>query len=400
MRSVADQHGLVCLLHEKPFAFMNGSGKHNNWSITADSVGNLLEPGNDPANNVSFLLYVVCIMAAVDTHQDLLRIAVASAGNDHRLGGNEAPPAIISIFLGEEINDILQTMVNKTTRKTLPQNNTHHGMKYVASFAKDHADRNRTSPFAFTGNKFEFRMPGSATDIAICNTVLNTALADILEGVCDRLAQAKNRVEAVKNIIKELFKKHQHILFDGDGYSVAWQKEAKRRHLLNLKTTPEALAHYPTEKNITLLTKHGIYTKREILARYNVMVNEYCKTIKIESLTMLDMFNRQILPSVLKYQNQLAKLISNKKSVNHSVELTILKKITALTVSAVKTKDTLINDLARVQTYRDILQKATNYHRLVLASMGELRDYCDQLERLMPKVLWPIPTYADILFSL
>ncbi|MDR0825870.1 MAG: glutamine synthetase III [Mycoplasmataceae bacterium] len=399
MKKTAEKHDLVCLLHEKPFAHMNGSGKHNNWSISADAVGNMLDPGDTPETNWRFLLFVTCIMSAVDKYQDLLRLSVATAGNEHRLGGNEAPPAIITMFLGEEISGILKNMsLGKQHNKKINRM-TNISMKFITDFNSDTSDRNRTSPFAFTGNKFEFRMPGSSINLACVNTILNTALADELKLATNEL-EKNSSTEAIKKKIVQLYNAHERILFNGNGYEKSWEKQATARGLLNLKATPDAINRYDEPKNLTLFANHGIYTKEEILARKNILLEEYCKTIKIESLTMLDILNREILPAVYKFEKSLAKLVGQKKTlkVNFETELDLLNKITELVQNVGHAKTGLLNNLIKVRSVDDWYTKAKSYNVNVIKSMQEIRQACDELERLCPKHVWPFPTYADILF--
>ncbi|MDR0739585.1 MAG: glutamine synthetase III [Mycoplasmataceae bacterium] len=403
MRKTAEKYNLVCLLHEKPFTNMNGSGKHNNWSVTVDDIGNLFNPGDDPENNYLFLLYVTCLMAAVDMHQDLLRISVANAGNEHRLGGNEAPPAIITMYLGEHITEILEAMSDAKVYYKKETKVTSHGVKFVANFNSDTSDRNRTSPFAFTGNKFEFRMPGSSMNLSCVNIMINASFADVLQEVCDELE--KNNKENLNNAIKEkiikLFKKHRRILFNGNGYSLAWEKEAQERGLLNLKTVPEALALYNKPENIALFKRQGIYTEAEVNARQIIILEEYCKIIKIESLTMLDMLNRQILPAAFNYEQQLAQICLKKKElkIDNSIEINTLKDVSNLVKIIDQAKNKLLRALADVRNIDNWIEKASTYRQKVFNAMEEVRKYCDELERIVPKKLWPFPTYADILFD-
>ncbi|MDR2369114.1 MAG: glutamine synthetase III [Mycoplasmataceae bacterium] len=403
MKKTAEKYDLVCLLHEKPFANMNGSGKHNNWSISVDGIGNMFNPGDNPETNDCFLLYITSLMAAVDNHQDLLRISVATAGNEHRLGGNEAPPAIVTMFLGDQITEILEAMADAKVYYKKEPKTTAHGVKFVANFNSDSSDRNRTSPLAFTGNKFEFRMPGSSMNLSCVNIMLNTAFADTLQQVCDELEQESkpNIKAAIKRKIIALFKEHRRILFNGNGYSLAWEKEAQQRGLLNLKTVPEALALYDKPKNFELFKRQAIYTETEVNARKIILLEEYCKTIKIESLTMLDILNRQILPAAFSYEQQLSKtcLRKNELGIDSKVELSTLENISNLIKSIHFTKNLLLTALADLRGINDWTKKAKAYRQNVFETMGDLRDYCDKLERLMPKHLWPFPTYADILFN-
>lgn len=398
MTTLALKHGLVCLLHEKPFNGMNGSGKHNNWSIAADG-NNLFDPGQSPQTNYLFLLLVVCVMAAVDNYADLLRMSVASASNDHRLGGNEAPPAIVSMFLGNEITSILEHLASNKQYKVNELHQIKHGIKYITSFDNDSSDRNRTSPFAFTGTKFEFRMPGSLLNIACVNFVLNTAVANEIDNAIKLLN--KNPSESkIKLVIKELFNKHKRILFGGNGYSQAWQEEAKKRGLSNLTNTVDALACYDAPKNIALFERYGILSSIEIKARQQILFEEYCKHIKIESLTMLDIVNRQIIPTIIKFQLKLTNLIINKKQLKviFKVEQQLLSKINRLFIHLNTTKEKLVDDLAKLRGVNLISKRAKFYQTYITKDMEELRFVVDELERIVPKNYWPMPTYADILF--
>lgn len=397
MSSLALKHGLVCLLHEKPFDGMNGSGKHNNWSIAADNK-NLFDPGDNPQTNYLFLLLVVCVMSAVDNYADLLRMSVASASNDCRLGGNEAPPAIVSMFLGDEITAILEHISSNKNYKNI-SHKIEHGIKFITSFEGDSSDRNRTSPFAFTGTKFEFRMPGSSLNVACVNFVLNTAVADAIANAIDMLHGELNESK-LKSVIKKIFEKHKRILFGGNGYSQAWQNEAKKRGLLNLSNAADALACYDADKNIALFKKYQILSPIEVKARQQILFEEYCKHIKIESLTMLDIVNRQIIPSIIKFQSKLASLIINKKQlkVSYPVEKKILDKTNQLFIILETQKEKLIDDLAKLRSMNDIKQKAKYYQSNILCDMKKLRNAVDSLEMIIPKAYWLMPTYSDILF--
>lgn len=398
MSSIALKHGLVCLLHEKPFDRMNGSGKHNNWSIAADNK-NLFDPGTNPQNNYLFLLLIVCVMSAVDDYADLLRISVASASNDHRLGGNEAPPAIVSMFLGDEVTKVLQHLISNTLFKKNDSHKIEHGVKFITSFDGDTSDRNRTSPFAFTGTKFEFRMPGSSLNIACVNFILNTAVANAIAEAIKMLGNNPNEAK-IKSVITAIFNKHKRILFGGNGYSKSWQDEAKKRGLLNLTNTVDAIAYYDAPKNIELFEKYGILSSVEIKARKQILFEEYCKHIKIESLTMLDMINRQIIPAIIKFQSKLAKLILNKKQLKFSsnVEQNILKEVNDNFIKLESSKNKLVNDLAKLRNVKLIYERAKFYQSHITNDMVLLRAIVDELERLMPKQYWPMPTYSDILF--
>ena len=334
MKSIANKHGLACLLHEKPFAGVNGSGKHNNWSISTDTGVNLLEPGDTPSENAQFLLFLTSIIKAVDDYQDLLRVSVASAGNDHRLGANEAPPAIVSIFLGDELTEILKSIENDTSYICKEKSPMEIGVRVLPKFFKDTTDRNRTSPFAFTGNKFEFRMLGSAFSIAGANIVLNTIVAEELSQFADILENSSNFDEDLNTLIKNTIKSHNKIIFNGNNYSNDWVKEAEKRGLLNLKTTPDALPSFVNSKNVELFTKHHVLSETELYSRYEILLDNYSKTIHIEALTMIDLAKKEIIPAILGYQGEIAEIANNKKKLSSSIqcclEENILNKISAL----------------------------------------------------------------------
>ncbi len=400
MKKVADRHNLVCLLHEKPFAGVNGSGKHNNWSISTDMGENLLNPGKDPENNDRFLLFLTAVIKAVDTHQDLLRLSVASAGNDHRLGANEAPPAIISMFLGGELTGILESRCNGTAYKG-KKGNKMQVAESIPEFLSDTTDRNRTSPFAFTGNKFEFRSLGSAFNIACSNVMLNTAVADVLSEFADCLEQSKDVEKDVRKLIKDTYNAHKRIVFNGNNYSDAWVKEAEKRGLLNLKTTPEALPYYSREENLAMFARHNVYTGEEIKAREEILLENYCKVINIEALTMIDMAGKQIIPACIAYMNSLVESIRNKDAINvpAETERDILARINPLVTAAYRANARLAEAAVKVKSIEPAAKQATAYHDVVFAAMQELRAACDELETLVPESVWPMPTYADLLFS-
>ncbi len=400
MKKVADRHNLVCLLHEKPFAGVNGSGKHNNWSISTDDGDNLLNPGKTPESNYRFLLFLTAVIKAVDLHQDLLRLSVASAGNDHRLGANEAPPAIISIFLGGELTGILESMSAGTAYQG-KKGNKMQVVESIPEFMSDTTDRNRTSPFAFTGNKFEFRSLGSTFNIACPNVMLNTAVADVLAEYADVLESSKDVNKAVKKLIVDTYAAHKRIVFNGNNYSEEWVKEAEKRGLLNLKTTPEALPYYTREENLAMFARHKIYTAEEIKARKDILLENYCKVINIEALTMTDMASKQIIPACLDYTKSLAEAVHTKSEigVNAETEKSLLGRIDALINSAYAANGNLCEATVKVKSIEGLEKQALAYYNVVFAAMRELRAACDELEMLVPENAWPIPSYADLLFS-
>lgn len=401
MKKVADRHGLVCLLHEKPFAGVNGSGKHNNWSIGTDAGENLLDPGKTPEKNMQFLLFLSAVIAAVDKHQDLLRLSVASAGNDHRLGANEAPPAIISMFLGSELTELLDAMADDTAYNGKKGSKMQLGVEAIPAFMADTTDRNRTSPFAFTGNKFEFRMLGSTFNIACPNVMINTAVADELCAFADALEKSKNVEADVRKLVVETYRKHRRIVFNGNNYSEEWTAEAARRGLLNLKTTPDALPYYSRKENVDLFVKHKIYTRQEIEARQEILMENYCKIINIEALTMLEMVSRQIVPACIKYMTQLGNSVQGKQAcgIASEVEAELLGKINALVTSVYRANTKLSEALAAAKGAQNITEQAQAYRDSVLPAMQEARIGCDELEMLVAKEFWPFPTYGDLLFS-
>ena len=383
MKNVALRHGLVCLLHEKPFAGVNGSGKHNNWSISTDTGKNLLEPGKLPQENAQFLLFLAAVIKGVDEYQDLLRISVASAGNDHRLGANEAPPAIISIFLGDELTAILHAIETGTVYGGTLRVNMEIGVNVLPSFTKDTTDRNRTSPFAFTGNKFEFRSLGSQLNIACPNIMLNTIIADELEQFADELEGKEDFNGALNALIKRVIKEHKRIIFNGDGYADAWKAEAAKRGLTNLPTTVDALPHYTDEKNVKLFTKHKIYTEVEMQSRQDIILETYAKTINIEALTASDMVKRDILPAVSSYV----------------AELDIIKRLSGLQDCAYKKLAALDNAIIGVKEVgEDPIEVATYYKDSVITAMTELRAVVDEMETLVSSDYWPYPSYGDLMF--
>ena len=403
MKNVALRHGLVCLLHEKPFAGVNGSGKHNNWSISTDTGKNLLEPGKLPQENAQFLLFLAAVIKGVDEYQDLLRISVASAGNDHRLGANEAPPAIISIFLGDELTAILHAIETGTVYGGTLRVNMEIGVNVLPSFTKDTTDRNRTSPFAFTGNKFEFRSLGSQLNIACPNIMLNTIIADELEQFADELEGKEDFNGALNALIKRVIKEHKRIIFNGDGYADTWKVEAAKRGLTNLPTTVDALPHYTDEKNVKLFTKHKIYTEVEMQSRQDIILETYAKTINIEALTASDMVKRDILPAVSSYVAELASGVATKKAISDDIpceaELDIIKRLSGLQDCAYKKLAALDNAIIGVKEVgEDPIEVATYYKDSVITAMTELRAVVDEMETLVSSDYWPYPSYGDLMF--
>ena len=402
MKKVAGRHGLTCLLHEKPFAGVNGSGKHNNWSLGTDNGVNLLDPGDTPNENIQFLLVLACIIKAVDTHADLLRQSASDVGNDHRLGANEAPPAIISIFLGEQLEDVVKQLVETgEAAHVLQGGKLDTGVSTLPDFQKDATDRNRTSPFAFTGNKFEFRMVGSSDSIASPNTILNAIVAESFCEAADILEKADNFDEAVHDLIKEYLTKHQRIIFNGDGYSDAWVAEAERRGLPNIKSMIEAVDTLTTDKAVKLFEKFGIFTKVELESREEILYETYAKTINIEALSMIDMASKQIIPAVVKYSKSLADTVIAVKEAgaDASVQAGLLGEVSAklATMKAALTKLEEIE--AKARTIDNAKEQAFYYKDVVKAAMEELRTPADELEMIVDKKVWPFPTYGELIFE-
>ncbi len=399
MRKLAKKHDMVCLLHEKPFAGVNGSGKHNNWSISTTDGENLLEPGKDLKNNLQFMLFLTAIIKAVDEHQDLLRLSVATAGNDHRLGANEAPPAIISMFLGDEITDLLETLASGKEYSNHVGNRLSTGVESVPEIYEDTTDRNRTSPFAFTGNKFEFRSLGSAVNIACPNIMINAAVADALNEFADALEKAPDFKKAAKALIKAEYVKHRRIVFNGDNYADEWKQEAARRGLLNLASTPEALSYYDRPENVELFGRLKIYTNEEVRARKDILLENYCKVINIEALTMCEITLKQILPAALEFSTRLADNVSKLSALGMTVgaQNEMLLNVSKLINAAYAAEKKLEETQRAVKSETDLQTEANLCHEKVFAAMQELREYCDRLETLVPKELWPFPTYGDLL---
>ena len=404
MQKTALKHGLVCLLHEKPFAGVNGSGKHNNWSMSTNLGQNLLSPGATPYENAQFLLFLCAVIKAVDDYQDLLRLAVATAGNDHRLGANEAPPAIISMFLGDELNAVLDAIENDKPYTDMIKQKMQLGVDILPPISKDTTDRNRTSPFAFTGNKFEFRSLGSSNSIACANIMLNSAVAESLQIFADKLEASSDFENDLHALIKETIKAHKRIIFNGNGYDDAWVKEATEvRGLSNYKTTPDCMPHLLDEKNVTMLTKHGVFSKAELESRCEIMLENYCKSVTIEANTMVVMSKTQIAPAIDKYVGDLAQRVALKQSIGSSIpdsyELTLVKKLSAITDAAYTKTDELKDEIAALSGASDIIEESGMIRDKILPKMAELRALCDEAETLTSKEYWPFPSYADLLFG-
>lgn len=403
MKKVADKHGLTCILHEKPFAGVNGSGKHNNWSIATDTGINLLEPGDSPAENAQFLLFLMAIIKGIDEYQDLLRVSVASAANDHRLGANEAPPAIVSIFLGEELTAILESLENGHAYDRKAKQELEIGVSVLPKFPKDSTDRNRTSPFAFTGNKFEFRMLGSAFSIAGPNFVLNTIIAEELSQFADRLEKAKDFNKTLQELIKETITNHKRIIFNGNNYSEEWVKEAERRGLLNLKSTVDALPYFISDKNIKLFTKHKVLSESEMHSRFEIQMENYCKTLNIEALTMLEMVRKDIIPAVCSYLKTLSDTALSKKAlvpgVSCELEQDLVSKLSSLSEALNKNAKKLEDALLGVKNQDSLLAKGQYYQNVIFPKMQELREVADEIETLVGEEYWPYPTYGQLLYN-
>ena len=404
MQKVAAKHGLVCLLHEKPFAGVNGSGKHNNWSLATDTGVNLLTPGETPYENAQFLLFLCAVIKAVDDYQDLLRLSVATAGNDHRLGANEAPPAVVSMFLGDELTAVLDAIENDAPYSGSEKTMMKLGVHVLPKFTRDTTDRNRTSPFAFTGNKFEFRMLGSSNSIACANIMLNAAVAESLKIYADRLENADNFEIALHKMIKKTIKDHKKIIFNGNGYDDAWIKEAtEKRGLLNLRTTPDAMPAMISEKNVKMLTSHKIFSPAELHSRYEILLENYSKTVNIEALTMVDMAKKEILPAVEKYTKSLADTLAAKKAAVAGLpckyETATVTKLSELSDSIADATDDLEAEIEKFQAIEDVTEAANDTRDVILGKMDSLRAVCDEAETITAKEFWPFPTYSDLLFS-
>ena len=402
MRKVAHRHGMVCLLHEKPFNCVNGSGKHNNWSISTSEGVNLLDPGATPFENAQFLLFLCAVIQAVDDYQDLLRISVATAGNDHRLGANEAPPAVISMFLGDELTEVLEAIEHDAPYGGHDKEQLKIGVDVLPRIPRDSTDRNRTSPFAFTGNKFEFRSPGSSQSIAKPNIVINTAVAESLRQFADVLEGAEDFTQALHDLIRDTVKAHKRILFNGNGYDNHWPEEAQRRGLMNLRTTPEALAHLLDEKNVALFERHGVFSAAELRSRYEILLQNYVNVIHIEAETMMDMVSRNILPAVSAFSAKLcdnAKVKAEVAGVACGYEKARCREISRHTDTIYAIYSTLGEAMHHADAAEDTLERAMRYKDDVVGAMNALREACDACEAMIPTDQWPYPSYTDILFS-
>ena len=404
MQKVAAKHGLVCLLHEKPFAGVNGSGKHNNWSMATDTGVNLLTPGETPYENAQFLLFLCAVIKAVDDYQDLLRVSVATAGNDHRLGANEAPPAVVSMFLGDELTAVLDAIENDAPYSGSEKTTMKLGVHVLPKFTRDTTDRNRTSPFAFTGNKFEFRMLGSSNSIACANIMLNAAVAESLKIYADRLENVDDFETALHDMIKKTIKDHKRIIFNGNGYDDAWIKEAtEERGLLNLRTTPDAMPAMIADKNVKMLTAHKIFSPAELHSRYEILLENYSKTVNIEALTMVDMARKEILPAVEGYTKSLAETLAAKKAAVAGLpckyETATITKLSELSDEIADATADLDGEIAKFQAIEDVTEAANDIRDVILGKMDALRAVCDEAETIPAKEFWPFPTYSDLLFS-
>ena len=403
MKKTALKHGLVCLLHEKPFDGVNGSGKHNNWSLSTDTGINFLKPGKNPGENSLFLLTLAAVIKAVDEHQDLLRISVATAGNDHRLGANEAPPAIISMFLGDELTDLLLSIESGAHHDNAEKVKMTVGADIIPLFGRDNTDRNRTSPFAFTGNKFEFRMLGSASSISDTNVMLNTMVADVFSQFADRLEKADDFNTELHNIIKETEARHKRIIFNGDGYSDEWKQEAKRRGLLNLASTVDALPLLKTDDNIALFERHGVLSRAEINSRVDIVLENYSKVIHIEALALIEMMNRDVIPAITEYNSRLCAALINRRSLglkfDELADTEIIARLSAAETEIYKLTNDLKMAVMSAEKIPDMLDRATEYHDRVLKLMADIRKYSDSAEAVVSRDCWPYPSYGELLFN-
>ena len=403
MKKVASRNGMVCLLHEKPFSGVNGSGKHNNWSISTDTGINLLEPGKTPFENAQFLTFLCAVIKAVDEYQDLLRISVASAGNDHRLGANEAPPAVVSMFLGDELTKVLYDIENDLAHENAKSQKLEIGVAVLPKLRKDNTDRNRTSPFAFTGNKFEFRMVGSAQSIASCNIVINTIVAKELDEFATALEKAEDFNKELHAIIKKTIKEHKRIIFNGNGYEEAWIKEAEKRGLCNYRTTVDAVEHLMDSKNIDLFEKYGIYTKEELAARYEIYMENYKKILHIEAQTMVKMSQKEIIPAACTYSKELADSALAKKQLNPAIvaatECELVEKLSKLTDQLYKATEAMEDALKAAESIDDATKCAEYYRDKIVPLMEEMRSPADEIEFSSSRMIWPYPTYGDLLLS-
>ena len=402
MRKIAGKHNMVCILHEKPFAGLNGSGKHNNWSICTNDGVNLLEPGDTPYENAQFLLFLCAVIQAVDDYQDMLRISVASAANDHRLGANEAPPAVVSMFLGTELESILEAIENDAPYGNVKKEQIKVGVHVLPKFPKDSTDRNRTSPFAFTGNKFEFRMPGSSASISGVNVVLNTAVAESLRQYADILEQAENFEAALHDLIRDVIRTHKRIVFNGNGYDESWLREAESRGLLNLRSTPDCVPYYLARKNIDLFVRHRVYSETEIRARYEIKLDSYCKVLHMEALTLLEMSRKEILPAVSAYVRDMSDAVLSRRELSgraacrfETEEAEHLGELIDAAYEKILELEKAVRSVPKEQS----LERAVYYRDHVLSGMESLRVELDEMERLTAEDYWPLPTYGDLLFS-
>ncbi len=400
MQRVAKKHNFVCLLHEKPFDGVNGSGKHNNWSLSTNTGINLLEPGETPSENAQFLLFLSAVIKAVDEYQDLLRISVASAGNDHRLGANEAPPAIVSMFLGDELSAVLDALERDEKYMGKEKEQMRVGVHILPKFPKDTTDRNRTSPFAFTGNKFEFRMLGSSASIADTNTVINTAVTQVLNEFYDILSGAEDFNTALHDLIRDTIKKHKRILFNGNGYDDRWTAEAEKRGLSNLRSTPDAIAHLLDKKNVELFVNNKVFSEKELRARFDIMLENYTKVINIEALTMIDMAKKSIIPAVSKYTKELVKTASMKRElgIEAGYETKVATKLSALNTEAYEITERLESEVYHANLEKDVEKNARLHEEKVLSTMNALRLVVDEMETMTSKEYWPMPNYSELLF--
>ncbi len=403
MQKVALKHGLVCVLHEKPFAGVNGSGKHNNWSMATDTGVNLLSPGETPYENAQFLIFLCAVIKAVDNYQDLLRISVATAGNDHRLGANEAPPAVVSIFLGDELAAILEAIESDKPYAGTKKTTLKLGVDVLPKFARDTTDRNRTSPFAFTGNKFEFRMLGSSNSISCANIMLNSAVAESLKIYADRLEGVDNFEQSLHDMIKKTIKDHKRILFNGNGYDETWIEEAEKRGLMNYRTTPDCMPHLLDKKNVEMLTSHKVFTETELKSRCEIMLDNYCKTVVIEANTMVDMARKQILPAVEAYVKEVSKTAVAKKQfapdASCEYEKKTVTKLSLLMEQILDKTETLEDEIMKLKFISDVKQESYAIRDSILPKMGELRAVADEAETLTADKYWPFPTYGELLFG-
>jgi glutamine synthetase len=402
IQRIAKKHNMVALLHEKPFEGVNGSGKHNNWSLSTSTGDNLLEPGATPYRNMQFLVFLAAIVKAVDEHQDLLRLSVATAGNDHRLGAHEAPPAIISIFIGDELQEVIDAIITGEDYDDHEKMFMSIGADVLPNLPQDTTDRNRTSPFAFTGNKFEFRMPGSSQSIAGINMILNTVIAESLQEMADELENAKDFDAALHKLLKRTFKEHKRILFNGNGYSDEWVKEAENRGLLNLPTAPDALPYFKTEKNIALFEKEGVLSREEILSRYEIMMEDYINVVSLEARTMADMAGKEIFPAMADYQKKLSDQVLQKESMHLpcSYEKKTLSSIANLMEEAFAAYEKLTDDLQKLSQTEDFEKQALICKNDLIADMNALRKACDAMEKQSDSKFWPFPTYGKLLFGI